>query len=188
MSHAIRPYKDKTPRIGDQTYVDPAAVVIGDVSLAEEVSVWPMVVIRGDVNRVAIGRRSNIQDGSIIHTSRPTPANPGGYPVIIGDDVTIGHKAVIHACTIGDQVLIGMGAIVLDGAVIEDQVIVGAGALVTPGKRLVSGYLYTGSPARQARPLSDGEKAHFTVSADNYVRLKNDYLNPDPNNKPAIPG
>lgn len=172
----IRPYKNILPNIGEGAYVDPAAVVIGDVVLGKDASVWPMTVIRGDVNKVRVGDRSNIQDGTIIHESRPRPNNPAGYPTIIGDDVTIAHKVMLHGCTIGDRVLIGMGAVVLDGVIIEDDVVVGAGALVTPGKRLKSGYLYIGSPARQARPLKDSEKAHFVETAINYIDLKNDYL------------
>lgn len=172
----LRPYKGITPTLKSGAYVDAAAVVIGDVVLAEDVSVWPMVVIRGDVNRVRIGARSNIQDATVIHESRPKPQNPEGYATIIGEDVTIGHKAMLHGCTIGNQVLIGIGAIILDGAVIEDQVIIGAGTLVTPGKRLHSGYLYTGSPARQARPLKEGELLRFRQQAREYVELKNEYL------------
>jgi carbonic anhydrase/acetyltransferase-like protein (isoleucine patch superfamily) len=136
-----------------------------------------MVVIRADVNKIRIGARSNIQDGSVIHVSRPKASNPEGFPSIIGDDVTIGHKVMLHGCQIGNRVLIGMGAIILDGVVIEDEVIVGAGALVTPGKRLQSGFLYVGSPARKVRPLTDSEKTHFVDTAHNYIELKNDYCN-----------
>lgn len=175
-NRSIRPYKGVSPTLKDKAYVDEAAVVIGDVVLEEDVSVWPLVVIRGDVNRVRIGARSNVQDGTIIHETRPRPHNPGGYPTLIGEDVTIGHQVMLHGCTIGNQVLIGMGAIVLDGAIIEDRVIVGAGALVTPGKRLESGYLYTGSPARQARPIKEGELERFLQTAIDYVDLKNEYL------------
>ncbi len=172
----IRSFKGIAPVLERGAYVDPAAVVIGDVVLGEDVSVWPLVVIRGDVNKVRIGNRSNIQDGSVIHESRPLPTNPGGHPVIIGEDVTVGHKVMLHGCNIGNRVLVGMGAIVLDGVVIEDDVIVGAGALVTPGKTLESGYLYTGSPARQARPIKDGEMEHFVQTAQNYVALKDSYF------------
>ncbi len=172
----IRSFKGITPTLEQGAYVDPAAVVIGDVVLGEDVSIWPLVVIRGDVNKVRIGKRSNIQDGSVIHESRPRPNNPEGYPVIIGEDVTVGHKVMLHGCKIGNRVLVGMGAIVLDGVVIEDDVIVGAGALVTPGKTLESGYLYTGSPARQARPIKDGEMEHFVQTAQNYVVLKEEYM------------
>ena len=175
-NHAIRTYKGITPTLAKGAYVDPAAVVIGDVVLGKDTSVWPLVVIRGDVNSVRIGNRSNIQDGTVIHESRPRSDNPAGYPVVIGEDVTVGHKVMLHGATIGNRVLIGMGAIVLDNVVIEDDVIVGAGALVTPGKRLQSGYLYTGSPARQSRALHKEEIDHFVSTAQNYIVLKNDYL------------
>ncbi|MFA7553183.1 MAG: gamma carbonic anhydrase family protein [Spongiibacteraceae bacterium] len=173
---SIRPFKGIFPKLASGAYIDPAAVVIGDVHLGADASVWPLVVIRGDVNAVRIGDRSNIQDGSVIHESRPTNSNPEGYPTIVGDDVTVGHKVMLHGCTIGNRCLIGMGAIILDGVIIEDEVMVGAGALVTPGKRLNSGYLYTGSPARQTRPLNPHERELFNSLATNYVVLKNDYL------------
>lgn len=174
--NSLRPYRGILPTLAEGAYVDCDATVIGDVSLGKDVSVWPMVVIRGDVNRVCIGDRSNIQDGTIIHVSRPKPANPEGYPTIIGEDVTIGHQVMLHGCRLGNRILIGMGAIVLDDVIIEDEVIVGAGALVTAGKRLESGYLYTGSPARQARPLRDSEREQFVKQAENYIELKNDYI------------
>jgi carbonic anhydrase/acetyltransferase-like protein (isoleucine patch superfamily) len=173
---SIRAFKNILPTLAETAFVDQSAVVIGDVTLAKDVSVWPLTVIRGDVNFVRIGERSNIQDGSVIHETRATSNNPQGYPVIIGDDVTVGHKVMLHGCTIGNKVLIGMGAIVLDGAVIEDEVVLGAGSLVAPGKTLESGHLYIGSPARQARPLTSAERAFFTTSANNYVELKNHYL------------
>lgn len=173
---SIRAFKGLMPTLKAGVYVDAAAVVIGDVVLEEDVSIWPLVVIRGDVNRVRIGARSNVQDGSVIHESRPSANIPEGYSTIIGEDVTIGHKVMLHGCRIGNEVLVGMGAIVLDGAVIEDRVVVGAGALVTPGKRLESGYLYTGSPARQARPLKQSELERFLRTTGDYVELKNQYL------------
>ncbi|MEE8057224.1 MAG: gamma carbonic anhydrase family protein [Pseudomonadales bacterium] len=175
-NRAIRPFKGITPTLGEGAYIDPAAVVIGDVELGADCSVWPLVVIRGDVNIVRMGDRSNIQDGSVIHESRPRPNNPAGFATIIGEDVTVGHKVMLHGCHIGDRVLIGMGAIVLDGVVIENEVIVGAGALVTSGKRLQSGYLYTGSPARQVRPLKESEISHFAQTTAEYIQLKNDYM------------
>ncbi len=175
--NSIRPYNDLMPAISNSAYIDADATIIGDVHIGEQSSIWPMVVIRGDVNKIRIGKRSNIQDASVIHVSRSKPNNPEGYPVIIGDDVTIGHQVMLHGCRIGNRVLIGIGAIVLDGAIIEDDVLVAAGSLVTPGKRLQSGYLYLGSPAKQARPLSEAERSHFISSAENYVELKNHYLN-----------
>ena len=175
-AHCLRAYKGVRPILGESVYIDPTATVIGDVVLGDHSSVWPMVAIRGDVNKVRIGKRSNIQDGTIIHETRPRPNNPAGYPTLLGDDVTVGHQAMLHGCTIGNRVLIGMGAIVLDGAVVEDDVIVAAGALVAPGKTLASGYLYAGAPARPKRALTDAERAHFRVVAQDYMDLKADYL------------
>jgi carbonic anhydrase/acetyltransferase-like protein (isoleucine patch superfamily) len=176
MNANTRAYRTILPSLGQRCYIDPDAVVIGKVELADDVSVWPLTVIRGDVNHIHIGARSNIQDGTVIHVSRPSPEQPGGYPTTIGEDVTIAHKVMLHGCTIGNRVMVGMGAIVLDGAIIEDEVIVGAGALVTPGKTLASGYLYTGSPAKAARPLREGELDHVLENGANYVALKDDYL------------
>lgn len=176
MSQNIRPYKNIQPRVPASTYVDEAAVIIGDVALGEDVSVWPMVTIRGDVNHIRIGDRTNIQDGCVLHVTHPGAYGPGG-PLIIGDDVTLGHNAVLHACTIEDQCLIGMGSIVLDGAVVRAGAMVGAGSVVSPGKELEGGHLYLGSPARAVRELNDKEKAFLLYSAQHYVSLKNDYIN-----------
>jgi len=171
----VRPYRGILPTLGERAWVDPTALVIGEVTLGEDASVWPMSVIRGDVNRVVIGARSNVQDGSVLHVSSPTAANPGGHPLLVGDDVTIGHKVVVHGCTIGDRCLIGIGAIVLDGAVLEPEVMVGAGCVVPPGKRLLAGGLYLGSPARRARDLGDAEREGFAKLAARYVSLKDEY-------------
>ncbi|MDH4558915.1 gamma carbonic anhydrase family protein [Pseudomonas sp. BN417] len=168
----IRTYQGLTPQLGKRAFVDASAVVIGDVQLGDDSSVWPLVTIRGDMHRIRIGARTSVQDGSVLHITHSGPFNPDGYPLEIGDDVTIGHKALLHGCSVGSRVLIGMGSIVMDGAVIEDDVVLGAGSLVPPGKRLESGYLYVGSPVKQARALSDKEKAFFTYSAANYVKLK----------------
>ncbi len=168
----IRTYQGTTPQLGERVFVDTSAVVIGDVHLGEDSSVWPLVTIRGDMHRIRIGARTSVQDGSVLHITHAGPFNPDGYPLEIGDDVTIGHKALLHGCTVGSRVLIGMGSVVMDGAVIEDEVVLGAGSLVPPGKRLESGYLYVGSPVKQARALSDKERAFFTYSAANYVKLK----------------
>ncbi|MDO4433850.1 MAG: gamma carbonic anhydrase family protein [Alysiella sp.] len=176
MNTAIRAYLNHYPQVEQNVYVDAAAVVIGQVSLAEHVSVWPMVVIRGDVNHIKIGTRSNIQDASVLHVSKKSDDKPEGAPLLIGEDVTVGHKVMLHGCTIGNRVLIGMGAIVLDDVVIEDDVIVGAGSLVPPRKILQSGYLYMGSPVRQIRALSEEEKAHLLASAQHYMRVAADYL------------
>tara|TARA_R110000868_G_scaffold391396_1_gene661395 strand:+ start:44031 stop:44561 length:531 start_codon:yes stop_codon:yes gene_type:complete len=171
----IRPYKGIHPVLAEGVYIDESAVIIGDVHIGKDSSVWPLTVIRGDVNHCRIGERCNIQDGSVIHLSRTRPSNPNGYPTILGDNVSIGHKVMLHGCTIGNNVLIGMGAIILDGAVIEDEVLVGAGSMVTQGKRLESGYLYMGTPAKKIRPLKDGERELFTRTAGDYVELKGEY-------------
>ncbi|SEK20637.1 Carbonic anhydrase or acetyltransferase, isoleucine patch superfamily [Atopomonas hussainii] len=173
---AVRPFLEHTPVLGERVFIDPSAVVLGDVHLGDDSSVWPLVVIRGDMHRIRIGQRSSVQDGSVLHITHAGPYNPDGYPLTIGDDVTIGHKALLHGCTVGNRVLIGMGAIVMDGAVIEDEVVLGAGSLVPPGKTLVSGYLYVGSPVKQARPLSDKEREYFRYTAANYVKLKDQHL------------
>ncbi|MBV7263925.1 gamma carbonic anhydrase family protein [Photobacterium sp. WH77] len=176
MQNSLRSYKGITPTIGEEVYIDPSAVLVGDIHLADHSSIWPLVAARGDVNHIKIGERTNVQDGTVLHVTRKSNSNPDGHPLIIGDDVTIGHKAMLHGCRVGNRILIGMGAILLDGAVIEDDVIIGAGTLVPPGKVLQSGYLYVGSPAKQARPLTDAELAFLPQSADNYVRLKDEYL------------
>lgn len=176
MDLRLRRYQGKYPQLGKRVFVDPFATLIGDIELADDVSIWPMVAARGDVHHIRIGARSNIQDGVVMHLSRVSDAHPHGYPLLIGADVTVGHKAVLHGCTIGDRVLIGMGAILLDGVVVEDEVMVAAGSLVPPGKRLQSGYLFMGNPAKPARPLSDSEREFLKVSADNYVKLKDEYL------------
>lgn len=176
MNQNLRAYKGMTPTIGKNVYIDEAAVLIGDIRIGDDASVWPMVAARGDVNYISIGKRTSIQDGTVLHVTRRSEANPEGHPLIIGDDVTVGHKAMLHGCQIGNFVLVGMGSVILDGVVVEDNVIVGAGSVVPPGKRLESGFLYVGNPAKQARPLRDSELAFLPKSSDNYVRLKNDYL------------
>lgn len=177
MSQPLRSYQDLTPSLSKRVMVDPSSVVIGDVALADDVSIWPLVTIRGDVNRVVIGCRSNIQDGSVLHVTHQSSHNPEGFPLIIGEDVTVGHKAMLHGCTIGDRVLVGMGSILLDGAIIEDDVMIGAGSLVPPGKKLESGYLYLGSPVKKIRELTTDELTGLIYSSSNYVKWKDLYLN-----------
>jgi carbonic anhydrase/acetyltransferase-like protein (isoleucine patch superfamily) len=162
--------------IGCSVYIDDSAVVIGDVTLGNDVSIWPTTVLRGDVESICIGNDTNVQDGAVLHVSHAGPFTEQGHPLVIGKGVTIGHRAVVHACTIGDYCLIGIGAIILDDAVLEDYVMLGAGALVPPGKRLESGYLYVGAPAKQVRPLKDSERAFLEYSASHYVQLKNEHL------------
>lgn len=172
----IRSYQGTTPLLGERVFVDPSAVVLGDVKIGDDASIWPLVVVRADMHRIRIGARTSIQDGSVLHITHAGPFNPDGFPLLIGDDVTVGHQAMLHGCTIGNRILIGMGSMVMDGAVIEDEVVLGAGSLVPPGKTLQSGFLYVGRPARQVRPLNEKEMAFFTYSAGNYVRLKDQHL------------
>ncbi|MCK5818331.1 MAG: gamma carbonic anhydrase family protein [Psychromonas sp.] len=171
----LRPYRGINPSIGNSVYLDPFSCIIGDVSLADDVGIWPMCVLRGDVNKIKIGKRTNVQDGSVLHTTSKSDYSAGAI-VVIGEDVTVGHKAMLHSCQIGDRVLIGMGAIILDHAIIENDVIVGAGSLVPTNKRLESGYLYIGSPAKQVRKLTKKELVFLKLSAAHYVALKNEYL------------
>lgn len=177
MSTLIRPYRDKLPLVGERVYIDPTSTVIGDVELADDVSIWPMTVVRGDVNYIRIGARSNLQDGVVVHVSHDGPhAKLGGFSTVIGEDVTVGHKAVIHACRIEDASLIGMGALVLDGAVVKKHGFVGAGALIAPGKVVGEGELWLGNPGRFVRKLTDAQIEGLYYSAAHYVRLKDEYL------------
>lgn len=169
----IRSHQGLTPKLGERVFIDPSAVLIGDIEIGADSSVWPLTVIRGDMHRIRIGARSSIQDGSVLHITHAGPFNPDGFPLTIGDEVTVGHKVILHGCTLGSRILVGMGSIIMDGAVVEDEVIIGAGSLVPPGKTLQSGYLYVGSPAKQARPLTDKERSFFSYTAGNYVKLKN---------------
>ncbi|MDG9666454.1 gamma carbonic anhydrase family protein [Hahella sp. CR1] len=172
----VRTYQGITPTQGERVFIDPTAVVIGDVHLGDDCSVWPTVVIRGDMHRIRIGARTSVQDGSVLHITHAGPFNPDGYPLTIGEDVTIGHKAILHGCTLESRILVGMGTIIMDGAHVESDVVIAAGTLVPPGKCLESGYLYVGAPAKQARPLSDKEKKFFQYTAANYVKLKDRHL------------
>lgn len=169
----IRPYLHYVPAIAENVFVDDTAVVIGRVSLGPDVSVWPLTTIRGDVHDISVGARTNVQDGSVLHTTSPDSFPPKGFPLTIGEDVTIGHRVILHGCTVGDRVLIGMGSIVMDGAVVEADVIVGAGSVVSPGKVLASGGLYVGSPAKRVRDLRPEELEFLRYSANHYVKLKN---------------
>lgn len=173
MQKNIRPYLEHQPQIDSSCYIDDMSVVIGDVKLAENVSVWPFAVIRGDVNRIQIGRNSNVQDHAMLHVSHKNAAKPNGSPLIIGEDVTIGHHVTLHGCSIGNRVLIGINTVVLDDVIIEDNVMIGAGSLVPPRKVLKSGYLYVGSPVQQVRPLTEKEIAFLPYSALHYVKVMN---------------
>ena len=173
---SLRPWKGQTPQLGARVYIDPACMVLGDVVLGDDCSVWPMAVIRGVMHRIRICARTSVQDGSVLHITHASDFNPDGFPLTIGEEVTIGHKAILHGCTLGNRILVGMGAIVMDGAMVEDEVIIAAGAVVTPGKRLESGHVYAGNPAKALRPLKETERAFFPYTAGNYVRLKDEYL------------
>jgi carbonic anhydrase/acetyltransferase-like protein (isoleucine patch superfamily) len=167
----IRSFEDKHPRIDPSAWVDETAVVIGEVRLGPGVSVWPGCVIRGDIHRIEIGARTNIQDGSILHVSHDSRFMPGGAPLVVHEDVTVGHQVVLHGCEIHHHCLIGIGARVLDRAVLEPYTLLGAGSLVTPGQVLEGGHLWLGAPARRARALNDRELEYLGYVAENYVRL-----------------
>jgi len=169
---AIREFEGILPNIEPTAYVDDTALIIGDVEIGHDSSVWPFVVIRGDVNRIRVGAQTNIQDQSVLHVGHDGPYNPGGSALNVGNKVTVGHRVILHGCMIEDNCLIGMGATVMDGAVIHSHTIVGAGSLVTPGKELQGGFLWLGSPVRRVRALSDDEIAAIDYSASHYVRLK----------------
>lgn len=173
---SLRAFGDDVPVLGDRVWIDPGAVVIGQVEIGDDASLWPMAVARGDVNTIRIGARTNVQDGSVLHVTHDGPYSPGGMPLVIGDEVTVGHRVMLHACTIGDRCLLGMSSTILDGATLEDEVFLGAGSLVPPGKRLAARSLYKGSPAQRVRALSDEELAMLRYSAAHYVRLKDRYL------------
>ena len=173
---SVRPFEGELPELGKGVYIDEDATVIGRVAVGKDSSIWPGCVVRGDINTISIGARTNIQDGSVLHVTHDSDYAPGGYSLSIGDEVTVGHKAMLHACSIGNRCLIGMSAIVLDGAVIEDNVVLGAGSLVAPRKRLESGYLYLGQPARRVRKLTEEELNYLGYSAEHYIRLKDRYL------------
>jgi len=169
----IRHFENKQPDIDTTTFVDDTALVLGDVQIGKNSSIWPLTVIRGDVNAIQIGNNTNIQDNSVLHVTHDGPYNPGGFALKIGTNVTVGHRVILHGCQIGDSCLIGMGATVMDGAVIEANTLIGAGSLVTPNKYLESGYLWMGSPVRRVRKLTDEEIESIEYSAQHYVKLKN---------------
>lgn len=178
MSKAIRSFQGIVPKLGERVYIDEQAAVIGDVTLGDDVSVWPMAVIRGDVNYIKIGDACSIQDGAVLHVTHDGPYSKGGTPLLLGQGITIGHQAVLHACTIEDYCLIGMGALILDKVLIQHHVMVAAGSIVPPAKVLESGHLYLGNPAKAVRKLNEKELEQLEYSAQHYVRLKNKYLNP----------
>lgn len=172
----VRSFENMHPKLGDEVFVDPTALVVGDVTIGDDCSIWPMATVRGDVHSIKIGDRTSIQDGCVLHVTHAGPYDPEGHDLEIGSDVTVGHKAMLHGCKIEDQCLIGMGAVVMDNAVIHSQVILGANSLVPPGRELEGGFLWVGSPARKIRALTEEELDFFNYSANNYVKLKNRYL------------
>ena len=168
----IRTFQTHIPKIHKTAYVDPTALVIGQVVMGADSSIWPMSVVRGDINTITIGERTNIQDGSILHVSHDGEYSPGGASMMIGDDVTVGHSVVLHACTLMDCCLIGIGSVILDHAVVHKHAMVGAGSLVTNGKELEGGYLWMGRPAKKVRELSEKEIEYLSYSANHYVKVK----------------
>lgn len=169
MSALILPYNGISPTIDKSAWIAPGAVIIGDVHIGAETNVWFGCVIRGDVNTIRIGARTNIQDGTVIHVTRKTG------PTRIGSGITIGHRALLHACTLEDDCFIGMGATLLDGAVVESGGYLAAGALLTPNKRVKTGEMWAGNPAKIFRSVSEDERKFIAVSAANYVALAKDY-------------
>ena len=168
---SIRPFENLIPCIAASAYIDATALVIGDVEIGADSSVWPLTVIRGDINSIKIGVSTNIQDGSILHVSHDSEYAPGGFPLHVGNGITVGHHVVLHGCEIGDRCLIGMGSVVLDGARIESGAMLAAGSLVAPGKVLEGGFLWRGSPVQRARELTSQERHYLDYSADYYVQL-----------------
>ena len=172
----IRIFKGKTPSIHETAYIDEQATIIGDVTVGKDSALWPHAVARGDISSITIGERTNIQDGAVLHVTHASEYSEE-YPLKLGDDVTIGHSAVLHACTIFDRSLIGMGSVILDGAIVNSDCMIAAGSLVGPGKNIESGYLYVGSPVKQVRKLTDKERDFLLYSAKSYVDLKDEYKN-----------
>ena len=172
----LEPYLNTSPILGDRVFLHSSSLLIGDVKLGDDSSVWCNTVLRGDVNRIVVGRGSNVQDMTVGHVSHKTQEKPEGSPLIIGDYVTVGHSVILHGCTIGNECLIGMGSIIMDDALVPERVMIGAGSLVSPGKVLESGMLYVGRPAKLVRPLSEEEIAYLRYSAEHYMRVKNNYL------------
>ncbi len=176
MSLTLQTFRGMSPKLGQRVYIHPRATIIGNVSIEDDCSVWPGAVIRGDMHSIHIGARSNVQDNSVLHITHDSEFNPDGWPLVIGADVVIGHRSILHGCTLGNRILVGNGAIINDGAIIEDDVIIGAGCMVPPGKTIESGSVYIGNPCRAHRALSDLEKKFLIYSPANYVKLKDGYL------------
>lgn len=176
MTNHLESFLGQLPTVASGAFIHASASIIGDVSIAEDSSIWPGVVVRGDVNHIHIGHGTNVQDLSMLHVSHKSSWDPAGAPLIIGNNVTIGHSVILHGCILEDECLIGMGSIVMDKAVVQKHVLLAAGSLVPEGKVLESGYLYMGRPAKKMRKLTEAEIAHFMYSANHYMKLKNQYL------------
>jgi len=168
----IRRFERHTPKLESGVFIDETALVIGDVHIGRDSSIWPFAVVRGDVNHISIGSRSNIQDHCTLHATHKSHFNPDGVTCVVGDEVTVGHQVVLHACRIDNRCLIGMGSIIMDRVRIGEYTIIGAGSLVTEDSELEGGYLWIGRPARRLRALTDAERDYLAYSAENYVRLK----------------
>lgn len=173
----IRAFEERHPQLAKDVYVDDLALVLGDVEIGPDSSIWPFSVVRGDVNSIRIGARSNLQDNCVVHVSHDSYYSPGGYATVIGDEVTVGHQVILHGCQVGNRCLIGMGSVVMDGVTIEPETILGAGSIVTQDKTLSGGYLWLGRPAKRIRALTQAEREQLLYSAQHYVRLKNRHLN-----------
>ena len=171
----ILPFKGISPKISDKAFIAPGAVIIGDVEIGEYSSIWPGVVIRGYVNYIRIGKRTNIQDGTIIHVTRPSIAGETGQ-TIIGDNITIGHQAMLHACTLEDECFIGMSATAMDGAIVKSGGMLAAGAVLTPNKQVPKGQIFAGNPAKYMRDMKQAESDFILKSANNYVQDMKDHL------------
>ncbi len=174
---SVAPYLGIMPTLGARVLAHTSSQIIGDVTIGDDSSIWCNAVLRGDVNRIMIGKYTSFQDCSVGHVSHKTADKPNGSPLVVGDYVTVGHSVILHGCTIGNECLIGMGTIILDDAIVPDRVMIGAGSLISPGKALESGMLYVGRPAKAVRPLTPEEIAYFRYSAEHYAKLKDSYLN-----------
>jgi carbonic anhydrase/acetyltransferase-like protein (isoleucine patch superfamily) len=161
----------KSPRVDPAAFVAPGARLIGDIEIGPEASIWYNCVLRGDVNRIRIGARTNIQDGSVLHVDSPRPGHEAGHPTLIGEDVLIGHLAMVHGCLLHDRAFVGLGSIVMDGCEIESGGMLAAGALLAPGRRIPAGQLWAGRPAKYVRDLSEEELAGQQAGVDHYVAL-----------------
>lgn len=172
----IRSFENFIPQIAETAFIDESAVVTGNVIIGEDSSVWPCCSVRGDIHSITVGKRTNIQDGSILHVTHDSDFAPGGNKLTVGDDNTVGHNVVLHACTVEDFCLIGMGSVVLDGSSIQSGAMIGAGSLVPPNKVVEGGYMWLGSPVKKIRALTEREKDFLIYSSQHYVDLKNRHL------------